>query len=227
MDRLAFPFEVKLAADDDAEAMSFSGYGAVFGNTDSHGDVIAKGAFKRTLREAKKTGAYPIMLLQHGNWLGGDDNMPVGVWDSMEEDDHGLRVEGRLADTTRGLDAYKLLKMSPRPALTGLSIGFLAKEFVLGTKPDEPRRTLKDVHLMEVSLVNWPSNPLARVTGVKAGDIGTPRDFERFLRDAGFSHAAAKAITARGFKANPDPRDEDGANEWLDSMKRRAAALAG
>lgn len=42
--------------------------------------------------------------------------------------------------------------------------------------------------------------------------IKTIRDFEAFLRDeGGFSHAAAKAIAAAGFKVTPEPRDEDGA----------------
>lgn len=39
----------------------------------------------------------------------------------------------------------------------------------------------------------------------------TERDAERALRDAGFSNAEAKGITARGYKkATPEPRDEDG-----------------
>lgn len=36
----------------------------------------------------------------------------------------------------------------------------------------------------------------------------TKREAERALRDAGFSHAEAKSIVARGYKA-PEPRDED------------------
>lgn len=41
--------------------------------------------------------------------------------------------------------------------------------------------------------------------------IETIRDLETFLRDeGGLSHAAAKAVAAHGFKAKPEPRDEDG-----------------
>jgi hypothetical protein len=173
------PLEVKLAGGEGQTGMKFEGYGAYFNNTDAYGDVIAPGAFKRTLREARKSGQWPAMLLQHGNWLGGDDNMPVGVWTGMEEDEKGLRVEGELADTQRGKDAYTLLKMKPRPAITGLSIGFIAKKFTLRTKPDDPRRTLEDIELMEVSLVTFPANPKARVTGVKALDA---RGLEEALR---------------------------------------------
>lgn len=205
MERLFAPFEVKFA--DGAEVGTFSGYGAVFGNVDSYGDVIEKGAFRETLREAKKSKQWPSMLLQHGGWgLDADSLMPVGVWTEMEEDDIGLRVEGRLADTTRGREAHTLLKMQPRPALNGLSIGYVAKAWELGTKPDEPRRRLKKIDLFEVSLVTFPANPKARVGDVKSMTI---RDFEAALRDAlGLSAADAKRIAAGGFKALSESRDE-------------------
>ena len=40
--------ELKFAADEGAQAMSFTGYGAVFGNVDSYGDVIEAGAFSNS-----------------------------------------------------------------------------------------------------------------------------------------------------------------------------------
>jgi HK97 family phage prohead protease len=174
--------------------MTFAGYGAVFGNVDSYGDVIAKGAFRETLSGAKRSGAWPAMLSQHGGFLG-SDMTPVGVWTEMREDDTGLYVEGKLADTPRGQEFYKLLKMTPRPAINGLSIGYVAKEWTMRTKPTSRAARSRAVDLMEVSLVTMPANPKARVSSVKA-DIKTIRDFEDFLRDAGFSNAAAKAITA-------------------------------
>ena len=48
--------------------------------------------------------------------------MPIGVFDEIKEDSHGLYVKGRLAlKTQAGQEAYELLKMG---ALDGLSIGF-------------------------------------------------------------------------------------------------------
>ncbi len=38
-----------------------------------------------------------------------------------------------------------------------------------------------------------------------AETIETPRDFERILRDAGFSRSRAKAITAKGFRSSRSP----------------------
>jgi len=214
--------EIKLAATE-TEGMVFSGYGAVFGNLDSYGDVIQKGAFAVTLREAKKTGNWPAMLMQHGGWgMGAEDLTPVGIWTAMEEDDTGLKIEGKLADTARGREVYGLLKMTPRPAITGLSIGYLAKEFSLGTKPDEPRRTLKKVDLMEVSLVTFPANGKARIQAVKNGL--SIRDAERALRDAGYSRTEAKAILASGYKSLP-PRDAEDYSELAELISRNTAIL--
>lgn len=220
--------EVKLASGDGSDAtageMIFSGYGAVFGNVDSYGDVIQKGAFKESLRESKKSGNWPAMLMQHGGWgMGADDMTPVGIWISMEEDDIGLKVEGKLADTARGREAYGLLKMSPRPAINGMSIGYYAKEFILGTKPEEPRRTLKKVELVEVSLVTFPANGKARVEAVKNG-IPNIRIAEQALRDVGFSQKEAKAILAEGFKAIPQ-RDAEDYGELAELIRRNTAIL--
>src|ERR1700730_118879 len=51
---------------------------------------------------------------------------------------------------------YALLKMKPRPAFNGLSIGYRAKDFELhrsGSGPNGAKRTLKSVDLVECSLV--------------------------------------------------------------------------
>ncbi|MGE3651811.1 MAG: HK97 family phage prohead protease, partial [Reyranellaceae bacterium] len=141
MDRLRLDCAFKF--DGSATDGSFSGYGAVFGNVDTYGDVIEGGAFKDTLRTWEDKGKYPPMLLQHGGgFLGGaDDLLPVGKWTSMAENSRGLKVEGQLfaLQTERGQYLYEGLKSG---ALDGLSIGYRAKEFVLGTKPGEPRRRL-------------------------------------------------------------------------------------
>ena len=152
---------------------TFSGYGSVFGNVDSHRDVVVKGAFKASIDEARATGNWPQMLLQHG--MG--DKMPIGIWTFMTEDNQGLFLEGKLAlDNSRARDVYALMKMTPRPALNGLSIGYQPLDFVINDRASEARRTLKVVRLIEVSIVVSPSNPLATVRRVKSvrGNIFRP-----------------------------------------------------
>ncbi len=192
------PLEVKA----DGAPGTFEGYGAVFGNTDRDGDVVERGAFAASLKERM-----PALLWQH------NAKEPIGRFDVVREDAKGLYVKGRLSMTGRGAEAYDLLKLG---ALNGLSIGFVTKEALRNRATGT--RTIKRAELMEVSLVTFPANELARVSAVKqvktaqtmkgnavirpVDDIETPRDFERLLRDAGFSRTRAKAITAKGFRGS-------------------------
>jgi HK97 family phage prohead protease len=195
-------FEFKFAGD--GKTGVFSGYGAVFGNVDSYGDVIERGAFRETLREWEQRGKYPPMLLQHGGgWMGGaDDLLPVGKWVSMEENSKGLKVEGELfaMNTERGTYLYEGLKSG---AIDGLSIGYRAKKYKVGTKPTEPTRTLQEVDLVELSIVTFPANDKARVGSVKSADIDeikTLSDAEDFLREVGrhrLSKATARDLVSR------------------------------
>jgi HK97 family phage prohead protease len=210
MDRI----EVKFATDQvDGQTGEFSGYGAVFGNKDSHGDVITPGAFTASLDEWKARGRWPAMKMMHGsaaNPFTGSDK-PIGVYASMHEDQKGLYVKGKISglNTDEGRYNYELVKDG---ALNALSIGFKAVRFERGNAPDV-KRLLQQVKLFEVSLVPDGSNDRALIDSIKSAEgIKTIRDFEEFLRDVGgFSNAAAKAIASGGFKAS-EPRDEDEAD---------------
>lgn len=219
--------ELKFASDD-AATMSFSGYGAVFGNIDAGGDLIEPGAFAKFLSDVKAGDQpWPAMLSQHGGWqMSAEDMTPIGAWTDFSEDGHGLKVEGQLADTPRGREMYTLMKMSPRPAIDGMSIGYIAKESEPRSKPEDPRRRLKRIDLIEVSLVTRPMNGKARVSAVK-GEF-TERDFERLLtRDAGLSRSEAQVVINQGFKSLIAMRDA-GSSELADlfeAVKRRDAAI--
>jgi uncharacterized protein len=174
MDHFYCPFEFK--SDGDAEG-TIRGYGSTFGNVDSYGDTVAKGAFSKSIADAKSGATqWPAMLLQHG----GSNQTPIGIWTGMEENERGLKLKGKLAiNTRRGADAYNLLRMSPRPAFDGLSIGYRAKDFELhksGSGPNGAKRTLKAIDLVECSLVTFPADRFARVGGVKAWADEEPVD---------------------------------------------------
>lgn len=220
--------ELKFAAGDDAtEAMTFEGYGAVFGNVDSGGDLIEPGAFAKFLSDVK-SGAqpWPAMLSQHGGWqMTADDMTPIGVWTDFAEDGHGLKVSGKLADTPRGREMHALMKMSPRPAIDGMSIGYIAKEWEPRSKPDEPKRRLKRIDLVEISLVTRPMNGKARVQAVKAAGM-TEREFERFLmQDAGMSRSDAREVINRGFKSLAKQDAGGELAEIVEALTRRGEAI--
>src|SRR4029077_2300361 len=96
-----FRKHVKLAVKSVEDDGTFEGYCSVFGNVDSDGEVIDKGAFKRTIDHQK--GVVPI-LWQH------ERKEPVGWNAEAEEDDHGLKIKGRLMiDTEDGRRARSFL----------------------------------------------------------------------------------------------------------------------
>lgn len=211
-----------------AKAGTFSGYGAVFGNVDSHGDVIERGAFKASLRQWDSKGRLPKMLLQHGGAFGPtDDMLPIGQWTAMEEDSKGLKVEGRLfgLETDRGALIYEGLTSGE---LDGLSIGFRAKKFTMGSKSGEARRTLHEVDLAEVSIVTWGSNDQALISSVKGSfdirQIKSAKDFEHMLLDLGFARAFAKRVTASGYKAADTLHSSQSGGSDLAQKLRAAAA---
>lgn len=215
-------FEYKFVDGNGDPVGTFEGYGAIYNNEDDGGDMLVPGCCAANLIAHKAAGSMPKMLINHGSMGGmatGDPmaDIPIGKWTAMSEDSSGLQVKGRLIglDTERGKVIHGAMKEGE---LNGLSIGYRAKEFTRGAKVGEPRRTIKALDLIEVSPVTFPMNRMAGINSVKSGlQIKTIREFEDFLRDAGrFSHAAAKAIAASGFRAfSPEPRDEDGIGEAI------------
>ena len=195
--------ELKFDASPDDPAhktRTFSGYGAAFNNVDSYGDVIVPGAFADFLADAKSgRQPWPSMLSQHGRLgLTAEDQTPIGVWQDLSEDGVGLRTVGQLAETPRGIEMDTLMRMTPRPAIDGLSIGYITKKFEPRSKPEDPRRRLTQIDLIEISLVTFPANRNARISALKnLQEIDTITEIEDLLRDAGgFSRSEAKGIIA-------------------------------
>ncbi len=129
------------------------GYAAIFGDADLAGDIIEPGAFTASVVTRGSSGIR--MLWQH------DPARPVGTWTLIREDRTGLYVEGRLALRTQaGHEAAELIAAG---ALDGLSIGFKTK---LARRAVGPvRRRLVTIDLWEISLVTFPMQERARLTG--------------------------------------------------------------
>ena len=205
--KLSTPFHVKEVG----TSGEFSGYGSVFDVEDSYGDVVEKGAFLDSLDTWKGKGQMPALLWQH------KADEPIGVWESMKEDDHGLLVEGRLLidDDPLAKRAYAHLKAG---SVSGLSIGYSIPKG--GGAWDEAAGIyrLSQVNLWETSLVTFPANEAAQIDVVKDA-LQSQKEFERFLRDAGLSRRQAKSLMAGGFDSLTQ-RDAAG----TDSELEKAAA---
>ena len=210
---LSRPFELQSIS----EKGTFQGYGSVFGVQDWYDDVVMPGAFTRSLAEHKANGTQPLLLWQH------DTKEPIGVYNSITEDERGLKVEGQLAlKTQRGAEAYELLKMG---AFSGLSIGFSTKIFEVDKA--NGIRKLKDVDLWEISPVSFAANPMAKVESIRSRvDEPTtdPRELERRLRDVlGLTQGQAKRLVATiGPRdvSSAKPDDENEAGNLLSLVRR-------
>lgn len=197
--------------DDEKEMGRFEGYASIFGNKDLGGDIMMEGAFRKSLMRRKPKNVK--MLMQH------DTKMPIGVYDKIKEDENGLKVQGRLAlGTQKGREAYELLKMG---ALDGLSIGYKADPKKQVYDERKRKRYLKEVDLMEISLVTFPMNPKAQVTAVKACDR-TIRDWEKFLREEGDLSRSQSKVASKAIYSSLVEHWEDGKQDnssLITSMK--------
>lgn len=166
MDFKAIPTQFKASGD-----RSIEGHAAIFGNRDSYGDIIEKGAFARTLSNASRVK----VLWQH------DPSNPIGKPLEMREDDRGLFVKARIADTTQGRDAMALFDAE---VIDELSIGYDA--VVEEWDNEKNVRYLKEIRLWEFSPVTWAANELAKITAVKqASDLDLILDRLERLKWAG------------------------------------------
>ncbi len=139
-----------------AEDGVFEGYASLFGIADLGKDVVLPGAFADSLARRGVRGVR--MLWQH------DAAEPIGRWLSVAEDGRGLRVRGKLnLAVERAREIHALMREG---AIDGLSIGFRVErarhERATGL------RRLEKLDLWEISVVTFPMQPGARVSGIRS-----------------------------------------------------------
>lgn len=184
---------------------TFAGYASTFGNVDQVGDIIVEGAFDKTIKRWRGEGKKPKFLYSH------DPSDPRGVIDEMEVDAKGLYIKGMFVDTPKGDELYRLAKTG---IVDAFSIGFYIKE---QERNKEGLRLIKEVDLVEISMVTFPANQQALVTGVKSELPRDVRSFEKFLCDAGYSRSQARAIAGHGIKAVSSDQWDAGSGNQRDA----------
>lgn len=153
---IASPIEAR----EDGGVATITGYASTFGEFyelwPGYEESVARGAFRKTLRENRESIA---VVFNHD---------PAHVLATMAsktarfaEDEHGLRYEADLdLDDPDGLAAWRKIE---RGVVTKSSFSFEVIKEDLAYPKDEVsqpiRRTLKEVRLWEASPVLWPANP--------------------------------------------------------------------
>lgn len=197
---------------------TFSGYGSIFGNMDSHGDIVQRGAFAKSIQRHNERGTRPKLFWQH------DMHQPIGSWTTVQEDEKGLYLEGRFnMEVQKGREAYALLKAGD---IDGLSIGYRT----IKERRDNVKSAnmLEELDLIETSVVSLGSNDLALVGAVKnirGEELPSLSSFEDFLREAGFSKTEATAIAGNGLshllrsESDSEPTGADFASAFIEAMQ--------
>ena len=153
----------------EADGGRVCGYASTFDREpDSYGDVVAKGAFARSLERWESLGK-PIPLLYGHNTS--DPKYNVGAVTVAREDDRGLYVEAEFDAESEKAQQVRRLVRTGRLYQFSFAYDVLdAGEVELedGTKANE----LRELRLFEVSLVQIPANQHAEVTDVKGAKAG-------------------------------------------------------
>ncbi len=177
----------------DSDKGIIKGSSSNFGNMDAYRDVVEHGAFDVTL--SKKDLSEIKFLYQHNS------NEAIGEHLSLEPDRVGLKNVSQLILNDHVPTADKANSLAKRGILDGLSIGYIpvVEEF----DRENNINRIKEIDLMEISMVLFPANTLSRITDVKSiKDLAEyKRRVESILREAGYSGKEALDIVIGGVKA--------------------------
>lgn len=163
----------------------FEGYASVFGNVDSYGDKVIKGAFSKSLAKSfPDDGAGIPCYWSHRM---DDPEFILGKTLSAVEDDHGLKVRVSLdLDNPKAAAAYRALKAG---AVNQMSFAYevLESHFI----PEKGAKfggvnELRELNIFEVSVVQIGANTATSIDMVKSAlknddsvSISTPSAIER------------------------------------------------
>ena len=175
--------------DADDKAGIVKGYGSVFGNIDSDGDIITKGAYTKTIKE---NGSRVRYLYQHNmDW-------PLGKMINLYEDEKGLVFEAEIPKTRLGKDVMQLIKAG---VVTENSVGILP----INKGMANGYRELREVKLFEISAVTLAANDQALILDVK-GNVDIDKiankydNLAKLIRKGDISDELGYAIEAELYK---------------------------
>lgn len=168
----------------DEDSKTVSGYLAVFGNKDSDGDIIIKGAFARSLKNRgvdSETNRKIAFCWQH------DIKDPIGKFTVLKEDDFGLYFEAVLDDFDAVPNAKRTNSQLQSGTLNQFSIGFMYVWDKMEYDEEQDAFIIKELNLFEGSVVTMGANELTYFAGMKGDNIEEERlklvkETEQFIK---------------------------------------------
>lgn len=196
-------------------------YASTFGNVDLGGDIVEKGAFKKTIAERWNGGTKNgiKVLWQHM------PSMPLGLPVHLEEDSKGLYTVSKISKTDWG---DRALQLAIDKVVDKMSIGYN----VVKDNVTEKARHLKELKLFEYSLVTFPMNEEADVLGAKSMEqfstlldmfgqtnlVGLVNDQKTVQQNAALIKNAIEALNEVLAVANLEPDKSTQKSDFIDQI---------
>jgi hypothetical protein len=154
--------QLKAGPQDGLDEGQFVAYASVFGNVDSYGDIVTKGAFAKDLQRWEKSGN-PIPLLFGHNMSDPDSN--IGSVIKAEEDNVGLKVTAQLdLENPKAKQVYRMLKGR---RINQMSFAYDVVDGSTEKIDGQDVYEIRDMKLYEVSVVTVGANQETEVLAVK------------------------------------------------------------
>lgn len=142
-------------------------------------DIVLPTAFTKTLPEYMEN---PVLLFQH-NW-----DLVIGTVTDAKITDKGLYVKAKISNAK---DVEDVRTKINEGALRTFSIGYNEVDAV--EDPTKKANIVKELELLEISVVTIPANSKAKFT-VVSSEKSEEKDLEAALMDVGFANYLVTAV---------------------------------
>ena len=155
--------QLKAGPEDGLAEGQFVAYASVFGNVDSYGDIVVKGAFANDLARWEKSGNVIPLLFGHQM---ADPDYNIGHVVSAIEDEVGLKVVAQLdLENPKAKQVYRMLKGR---RIDQMSFAYdVIDGAAMKSDDGEDVYEIRDLKLYEVSVVTVGANSETEVLAVK------------------------------------------------------------
>lgn len=200
---------------------SIEGYASTWiRKADSWGDVVAKGAFTRTLKE-RWNGGKGIPFI----WAHQIDNLKSFIGTAVaDEDEKGLHFIAQFDDTE---EAQKVRQLYKDGRLRKFSFAYdVLKAGMVTLEDNSKAQELQEVDLYEISAVTVPANDDASVVDVKAGRRNSSADEEKIKEAISLLQDLLGQLDQDEDNNGEDgPKDNAAAEDQTESNPKKAQLL--